>query len=463
MAANRNRTRLRIGSGGLLYLLVSGLILASAIYTQANLLFWGFGLMIGGLVVSAGAAAVALRGLEVSRIVPTHSAAGEALPLRYELHNRSWLPAFAVVLREGWGRGPRGWKKSGPASGAAAGGRAMLGGPPHGWVLHIGPRQHTQTLAPCRPRQRGTLRFERIEVSTSFPFSVLHKTVTFPQVDEVLVFPFLYRVRRQLMSNLSVADGDGSQTIDRGGGSEEFFGLREYQPGDSPRMIDWKRTARTGKLVARELTMPSPPKMSLVLDLRETMPIGVGGRRRDPGGGGGEGGALVEEAASGQVLEERAVSLAASLICEGYLRGYRVALRVLGPTCETFGPRHSLLHRTRLLEALARLDLRQRPDAAAGQQGVGRADIIIWAGRGAGLPTRPVGGTAGAVATVLGAADFDRYVTKVTDLDLLDPTAGPTRPNRRSPPERSGFSPDPSPSKRAAAHEDEMAGRGINP
>lgn len=413
------QTRLRIGSGGLLYLLVSALILVSAVYTQANLLFWGFGLMVGGLVMAVGVAAVALRGLEVTRSVPTHCAAGEPLPLSYEVRNRGWLPAFAVVLHEGWGKGASGWKHQGPA--ADVGSNTMLGGSPHAWLLHLGAGQTTQTQAPCRPRRRGRLRFERIEASTSFPFSVLHKTVIFEQTDEVLVFPYLYRVRRQLISNLSTAEGEGRQIQERPGGTDEFYGLREYRPGDGPRMIDWKRTARTGKLVAREMTTPRPPSMSLVLDLRETPPMSIGGKRPTKQG-------LVEAAASGRQLEERAISLTASLICDAYLRGFRVGLRVIGPGCRTFTPRHSLLHRTQLLEALAEMDLNYKPSMPAGADHLRRADVIVWAGRGSNTPT--VNGSGGLSsngqngATVLGAADFDRYVTNVTALAELD-EAGP--------------------------------------
>lgn len=409
------QTRLRIGSGGVLYLLVSGVILASAIYTQANLLFWGFGLMVGGLVLSIGVAAIALRGLEVTRTVPTHCAAGEPLPLRYEIHNRSWVPAFAVVLREGWGKGSRGWKTEGPASGGG-GGLNMLGGPPHAWVLHVARGQTTQTQAPCRPRRRGRLKFERIEASTSFPFSVIHKTVVFEQPSEVLVFPYLYRVHRQLITNLSTGEGEGRQVQERPGGTDEFFGLREYRPGDGPRMIDWKRTAKTGKLVVREMTMPRPPSMSLVLDLRETPPMSVGGKRASNKG-------LVEAAASGRQLEERAVSLTASLICDAYLRGFRVGLRVLGPKCATFPARHSLLHRTRLLEALAEMDLSTKPMLPESVDSLRRADVVVWAGRGAALPKggwQGMAGRNGGGATVLGAADFDRYVTNVTALADLD-------------------------------------------
>jgi len=413
------QAQFKVGSGGLLYLLVSGVLLVSAFYTQANLLFWAFGLMVGGLVMSVGLAAVALRGLDITRTVPTHCAAGEPLPLRYEVRNRSWLPAFAVVLRENWGKGPHGWKHVGPASGAAH--AAMLGGPPQGWLLHLGPGQTTQTQSPCRPRRRGRLVFERIEISTSFPFGVLHKTVAFDQNDEVLVFPYLYRVRRRLLSNLAASEGDGRRTRERPGGAGEFFGLREYRPGDGPRMIDWKRTARTGQLVAREMTMPRPPSLSLVLDLRETPPMSAGGKRSTKQ-------EWVEAAASGRQLEERAISLTASLICDAYLLGLRVGLRVMGPGCPTFVPRHSLRHRTRLLEALAEMDLNHKSLMNDGADHLRRADVVVWAGRGSialdALSPHGSASQAKSGAKVLGAADFDRYVTRVTALTELDQAGG---------------------------------------
>ncbi|MEM8738528.1 MAG: DUF58 domain-containing protein [Planctomycetota bacterium] len=399
----RSRTRYRIGSGGLLYGLVSGVILAAAVYTQANLLFWGFGLMVGGMVISLLLAAVGLWGLEVERSVPEHGAVGEALALRYRVQNRGWLPMFAVVLQELGEAGADGKRRE-----RAGGG--ILGGSPMGWVLHVGAKQAVQTLAPCRPRARGVLRLRRIEASTSFPFSVIYKSVVFEQADEVLVFPALYRVRRKLLTVLSPGDGDGRQSVRRPQGGEEFFGLREYRPGDSPRMIDWKRTARVGTRVARESTTPRAPRLAIVLDLRGAPPMGVGGRGGRPG-------------VTARELEERAISLAASLVCEAHLAGYRTGLRVLGFGELAFGPRHGLMHRTRLLEALAGLNLRERDaGGTAGRAGLGRSDLIVWAGRGAGLPSR-AGGQTG-VAAVLGGADFERYVTDPTGLATLSEADG---------------------------------------
>ena len=383
------------------------MILASAFYTQANLLFWGFGLTVGGLVVSFGAAAVALRGLEVERVVPEHGAAGEALALRYRLHNRGWLPAFGIILRERWV--PK--RRRGRRKDRLPAWRGLLAGPPHAWLLHLGPGHSAQTAAPCRPQYRGSLEFDRIEVSTSFPFGVIHKTVVFAQPQRVLVFPRLYRVRRQLLGSLSVGGVDSSQTLDRGGGGGDFFGVRPYRPGDGPRRIDWKRTAHTGELVARELTVPSPPHLNLVLDLRETPPLAAGGEKPSRLGG-------LRAAASGRQLEERAISLAASLICDAHQRGFQIGLRVLGLGDIGYHARHSLPHRTLLLEALAGLDLNQPRTDVEHPDTRRAADVTVWAGRGSSLPLR-LDGT-GRSASVIGAADFDRYVSTPADLKEID-------------------------------------------
>ena len=385
------RVRVQVGSGGVLYLVVSGLILGAAVYTQANLLFWGFGLMVGGLVLSVAWSVAALRGLEVTRTVPKHAAVGELMVVRYELHNRNWLAVFGLTVREGWGRGRRGWRRSGPVARRPR----QLSGPPHAWASHVSPGRSIGAEAPCWPLARGRLRFERVEAVTGFPFGIVQKAVVFHQADEVLVFPAIYRLGRSLLDRLASSTGSGAHAVDRPGGHEEFFGLREYRPGDPQRVIDWKRTARTGTLVAREMTSPRPPVVSLLLDLREAPPDGAGG-----GAGGSVG---------GWVLEERAISLAASVICEGYQSGYRVGLAVLGPSCPVFPALHSVVHRTTMLQALARLDLSRRGGGAAVDRS--RCNVIIWAGPGTATQSpRRAGPGGGAGVTVLGAADFERYV-----------------------------------------------------
>jgi hypothetical protein len=46
----------------------------------------------------------------------------------------------------------------------------------------------------------------------------------------------------------------------------EVHGLRDYRPGDSPRRVHWKATARRSRLTVREYEDAAPPRLLLVVD-----------------------------------------------------------------------------------------------------------------------------------------------------------------------------------------------------
>ena len=397
---------MQLDSGGVVYVVVTGLILAVAIYTQANLLFWSFGLMVGGLLVSLLVSWQSLRNVKVQRLSPGHGVANDMMVLRYHITNRSWLPIFSLVITETWGKGRRGWKKTGPLAEQPI----MLRGRPQGWVMHVGPNHTIQAEAPCWPLRRGTLHFERIILSSGFPFGVVRKTMEVEQPATVLVYPHLFRLNRKLLFSLSNFDPSGQKQLERGGGTEEFFGLRPYRHGDSLKIIDWKHSARTGELVSREMTQPSPPRLMVMLDLRhiddamaaytDPNPPRKRRRKRAASASSSQGGVTPRQHAI-----ERTISLVASIVCEAHFQGYQVGLAAAGCAFTPFPVHHSLPHRTRLLEALAQLDpeeAQRRTDALPAQP-----SLIVWPGAGDDMPGR--GGGAGDVA-VFGAADMEKYV-----------------------------------------------------
>lgn len=341
------RSRYELGPGGLMFFVVSALILAVAMYAQAPLLFWAFGLMVGALIVSILLPGLMLRGLRVQRIMPSHGVAGESMLLRYQLYNPKRLtPAFGVMIAETWGRGKNGWRKVGPLATSPK----RLKGKPLGWVVHVGPGQHIQAESPCWPLRRGYLHLEKIQVSTAFPFGILRRVREFEMADQVLVYPKLVRVDRKVLFKLSDMDPFGRERIDRGGGHEEFYGLREYRPGDSMKTIDWKRTARTGQLVSREMTQPSPPKIMVALDLSDAPRGGLETSKKKK---------LEDAQAQMDQHVEQAISLTASLVCDAYFNGYQIGLAVLGVSFTPFPVHHSLPHRTKILEALSQMDVTQ--------------------------------------------------------------------------------------------------------
>jgi uncharacterized protein (DUF58 family) len=339
----RSFGRIQLSPGSLIYLMVTALITFAVLYTQANLLFWTLGLVFGALGVSLIAALVTLNSIEVQRLVPPRGVAGEPLILRYHLTNRSKFACFSVEIIETWAshrRSKRARQTAGPLSQKPP----MLTGRPFGWVLHLGPDQSIQADAPCWPRRRGPLRFEKIIIRSGFPFGILRKAVHFQQTAEVLIHPPIRRLNRQAALTLCGYDISNARHADRGGGMDEFFGLRPYRPGDNYKLIDWKHSARSNNLVSREMTKPRPPRMMILLDLTTPPPSQ-------------ETLATAPDNPAWIMAQEEAISLTGSLVREAYLHGIHVGLGVQGVASTNLPMHHNPAHRTRLLDNLASLDL----------------------------------------------------------------------------------------------------------
>jgi uncharacterized protein (DUF58 family) len=59
--------------------------------------------------------------------------------------------------------------------------------------------------------------------------------------------------------------------VRRRGEGTEFHQLREYREGDAQRTIDWKATARTGRLISREYEEEKDQRVLLVIDCGRRM------------------------------------------------------------------------------------------------------------------------------------------------------------------------------------------------
>ena len=299
-----------------MYFVVLAVIGGAAVNSQTNLLFWTFGLMISVVIVSTLVSGMMMNGLRCRRLVPDHGAVDEALVVRYELTSTSrFFPAFGLVVAE-----------------LDAERDGNVRGRPQGFVLHIGPRATLQAEALAWPLRRGTIHFDRIRIVSTFPFGILRRSVTFTQPGRVVVYPKLHRLRRELLQQVRSRDPAGSRTSNEGGGGEEFFGLRDYRPGDTTRLIDWKHSASTGRLVSRDLTRLTPPRLMVLIDLRRAADVP-------------------------RETTERAISFAASLVCEAHMEGIDCGIAVAGGLFPTFPPHHSRWHRTRILHALGDMDV----------------------------------------------------------------------------------------------------------
>ncbi|MEM1354465.1 MAG: DUF58 domain-containing protein [Planctomycetota bacterium] len=330
------RTRLEVGPTGRVFLFVLALTLGAALFTQANLMFMALGLLGGLLLSSLVWAWLGMRGLELDRLPASHGVAGEELVLRYRLSKAGRVPVFSLVLTETWGKGRRGYKRAGPMKERPQ----RLLERPTGWVKHLARDAVCQAQSSCWPIRRGQLGLQAIELHSDFPFGVVRRVVVFEDPQEVLILPRLYRMTRQAMGAVTRLDAGGFHQLDKEGGSEEFYCLREYRKGDSMKIIDWKHSAKTGELRSRQLTQPVPPSLIIMLDLSNYAPA-----NQDD--------AVPQRTAEDEYAIDRAISLAASLACDAYLAGYRVGLNIDGADTMPLRPHHSHPHRAAILETLA--------------------------------------------------------------------------------------------------------------
>jgi uncharacterized protein (DUF58 family) len=159
------------------------------------------------------------------------------------------------------------------------------------------------------------------------------------------------------------------------GGSDEFYGVKEYRPGDNPRWIYWRRSARAGGLVSKEMTSSAPPRVMVLVDTFA-------------------GNHTLEEHAD----VERSIAMAASLAAAALDQGLSVGLCAWSGQWSHVMPMRGKRHKTELLSLLARLPLNEahspedllkyaRPQLSGGVTGVlfsprSSAEELAAGGRG---------------------------------------------------------------------------------
>jgi len=176
-------------------------------------------------------------------------------------------------------------------------------------------------------------------VSSRFPFGLIEKVLRIENDFEVLVHPRTLPVRAGVLAELRSGRGGGLDPSPRPGDGEDFFGLREYRPGDSIRQIAWKRLAGLGRLATIERSVSGPPRLVVSLELR-TPTASLRSGETPP-----------------RELEERAITIAASLAADSMRNGFEVGLEVLGLEAPRLPVRSGHWHLERMLGALAALDL----------------------------------------------------------------------------------------------------------
>jgi uncharacterized protein (DUF58 family) len=115
-----------------------------------------------------------------------------------------------------------------------------------------------------RPTQRGLEVVELGAVGSLFPFGFLRKILSCEVRAEILVWPA--PVEYQRFSISAPARRQSGHAVARIGHTGDLLALRQYQQGDSHRLIHWKATARLRRLIIRQFSTEQQEGYSLHLD-----------------------------------------------------------------------------------------------------------------------------------------------------------------------------------------------------
>ena len=261
---------IEITAGGLVFLGIVAIVGFAAWNTGNNLLFLVLSFLLATLVVSFTLGGANLKKLEAKVRFPEAIFAAEPTAFAVALRNRKFVfPTFSVTLAlrgslTNDAFGGRKFRFVRPPQILARFLRAPLIKRPVGYFIYVPRRGESEQQTEQLFETRGRFIIKDFELSTKFPFGFWHRRRRLRvRETEIFVFPQLANIR-DVLPTISMNIGQFSSK--RRGAGQDLIGLRDYQPSDDVRRVDWKATARTGNLIVREFASEDERRVTIVFD-----------------------------------------------------------------------------------------------------------------------------------------------------------------------------------------------------
>lgn len=245
--------------GGAVFLGVLAIVAFAAWNTGNNLLFLVFSLLVSTLFVAWVAARASLRDLVVSARFPDHIYAGEPAPVIVTLRNTKRLfPSFSVLVEA---RGPT----QSPKPKRKRRRRQRFAKRTLSYFMYVPHRAAAEQRVEQLFEKRGHELITGFELSTHFPFGFFRRRRRLRARDvDIIVYPKPEPLGDEL--HLLPMNAGRLMSTRRGAG-HDLLSLRDYQPQDDLRHIDWKATARARRLIVRQFAAEDERRVTIALDV----------------------------------------------------------------------------------------------------------------------------------------------------------------------------------------------------
>lgn len=217
--------------------------------------------LIAALAAAAAIDALRLpRAIVVRRLPVRHLALRRPVHLRYRIENAS-----GIALRVGFVEAPMRTLDFGEDEHAA----------------YVPPKSAIELNVVATPVARGSDRFTRLYTWYETSLGLVRRRLSLDAVEDARVYPDLSAVERygslRVRNRLIEA---GLRRMRMRGAGTEFESVRDYAEGDAFRSIDWKATARRGKVMVVQREVERSQDVMVLLDCGRLMTARIGDQRK---------------------------------------------------------------------------------------------------------------------------------------------------------------------------------------
>ncbi|MDA8016199.1 MAG: DUF58 domain-containing protein [Thermoanaerobaculia bacterium] len=236
---------------GVFYVASTVVLTAAATNTGNNGLFLIVATMVAVFLVSAWMARVNVRGLELDLDELGELYANSPCHLRFQLRHRGrLLPRWMLLLTID----PK------DVEPPVRSGRRR---PTPCFVASLAPKEEIRGRLELMMRRRGLRRVRAVHVVSLFPLGLFRKGIHLRTDLEILIYPEIFGAA---LSRPAEAGRAGDEATRRPGWGHELYGLRDYHPGDDPRHMHWKQSARHGRLIFQQRQSEASQRLAIVFD-----------------------------------------------------------------------------------------------------------------------------------------------------------------------------------------------------
>ena len=253
---NKYQYKFRITKAGyvaigliLLLFVISLVVSAKGLYERVNLLYAMITVAFSMMIISVYIGFFNIKSIVISRRLPSGISSGEIFDVWVKVFNTSkFMPKFAIHVVDRYKNSQGKFFEY------------------DGYCLNLRANKYANMLFSMSLVNRGLYEFDEITFESSFPFGLIKFSTKIRIHDEILIYPKIAKIIEK--SNMQTGIFSASQMNMKTGKTfhDEYFGVREWNPGDSLKFIHWKLSAKTQELQVREYLEESFPPVLLILD-----------------------------------------------------------------------------------------------------------------------------------------------------------------------------------------------------